>query len=59
MMPRRFDLKMKGRHVVEKACLHEVIGIDTGFREVRGRTAEEASDGPHGLQEGRHAKVVE
>jgi hypothetical protein len=29
MMPRRFDLKMEGCHVVEEAGVHEVIGIDT------------------------------
>jgi len=30
MMPCRFDLKMKGCHVVEQAGVHEIVGIDTG-----------------------------
>jgi hypothetical protein len=44
MVPRRFDLKMEGCHVVEEAGVHGVIGINTRLREMRGRTAEEASD---------------
>jgi len=50
---------MEGCHVVEEASVHEIIGIDTRLREMRGRTVEEASDGPHSLQEGRHAEVIE
>jgi hypothetical protein len=59
MVPRRFDLEMEGRHVVEEARVHEVVGVIARLRAVSGRAAEEASDGPHGLQEGRHAEVVE
>ena len=59
MMPYRFDLKMERRHIVEEARVHEIIRIDTGICKVGGRTVEKASDGSYGLQEGRHAEVVE
>jgi hypothetical protein len=59
MVPSRFDLKMKWRHVVEEARFHEVVGISARVRAMKGRTIKEASDGPYGLQEGRHAQVVE
>src|SRR5262245_22937550 len=59
MMPRCFDLKMEGCHVVVETRVHEGIGINARLREMRGRTAKKASDGPHGLQKGRHAEVIE
>jgi hypothetical protein len=59
MVPCGFDLKVDGRHVVEKARVHEVVGINTRLSAVPGRTVEKACDGPHGLQEGGHAEVIE
>jgi hypothetical protein len=58
MMPRCFDLEMEGRHVVEEPCIHEVVRVGAGRCAVLGRAVEEAPDGPHGLQEGRHAELV-
>jgi hypothetical protein len=54
-----FDLEVERRHVVEEARVHEVVGVSTRLRAMPGRTIEEARDGAHGLQEGRHAEVLE
>jgi len=59
MVPRRFDLEMEGRHVVEEPGLHEVVRVGACLGAVPGRAVEEAPDGFHGLQEGRHTEVVE
>jgi hypothetical protein len=59
MVPRRFDLEMKGRHVAEELGVHEVVRVGAGLGAVPGRAVEEAPDSPHGLQEGRHAEIVE
>ncbi len=59
MVRTRFDLEMEGRHVVEEPGLHEVVRVGAGLGAVLGRAVEEAPDGPHGLQERRHAEVVE
>jgi hypothetical protein len=59
MVPCRFDLEMEGRHVFEEPGVHEVVRVGAGLGAVLGRAVEEASNGPHGLQEGRHAEVVE
>jgi len=54
MVPGRFDLKMKGRHVV-----HELVRVSAGFGAVPDCALEEAPNGPDGLEEDRHAEVVE
>jgi hypothetical protein len=59
MMPRCFDLEMEGRHIVEEAGMYEVVRVCAGFGTVPGRAVQEAPDGLHSLQEGRHAEVVE
>ncbi len=59
MVPRRFDLEMEGRHVGEEPGVHEVVRVGAGLGAVLGRAVEEAPHGPYGLQEGRHAEVVE
>jgi hypothetical protein len=56
---RGFDLEMEGRHVVEEAGVHKVVRIGAGLGAVPGGTVEETRDSAHGLQEGRHAEVVE
>jgi hypothetical protein len=58
MMPRCFDLEMKGRHIVEEPGEHEVVRVCARLGAVPGRAVEEAPDGLHGLQEGRHAEVI-
>jgi hypothetical protein len=50
---------MKGRHVGKEAGVHEVIGISTRFHAMSDRAIEEARDGGHGLEKGRHAEVIE
>jgi hypothetical protein len=59
MMPGRFDLKMEGCHIVKEPGVHEVVWICPGLGAVTDRAVEETPDGLHGLQEGRHAQVVE
>src|SRR5258708_32105665 len=59
MMPGRFDLKMEGRHIVKEPGVHEVVRICPGRGAVPDRAVEETPDGLHGLQESRHAQVVE
>ena len=59
MVRQGFDLEMEGRHVVEQAGVHEVVRVGGGLGAVPDRAVEEARDGAHGLQEGRHAEVVE
>jgi len=50
---------VEGRHIVEEPGVHEVVRVYVGLSAVPGRTVEETPDGLHGLQEGRHAEIVE
>ena len=59
MVGQGFDLEMKGRHVVEEAGVDKVVRVGAGLGAVLGSAVEEAGDGADGLQEGRHAEVVE
>jgi hypothetical protein len=59
MVPRSLDLEMEGRHVVVEPDAHEVIWVGAGLGAVPDSAFEEASNGAHGLQEGRHAELVE
>jgi hypothetical protein len=58
MVPRRFDLKVERRHVIEQPSLHEGVRFCADLSAVPGRAAQKASDGPHCLQEGWNAEVV-
>jgi hypothetical protein len=49
----RFDSETMPRE-----CVYEVVRVCAGLGAVPGRAVEEAPDGLHGLQEGRHAEVV-
>jgi hypothetical protein len=59
MVRQGFDLEMEGRYVVEEAGVDKVVWVGAGLGAVPGSAVEEARDGAHGLQEGRHAEVVE
>jgi hypothetical protein len=59
MVPRGLDLEMEGGHVGVKARGHEGVGIDARLREMRRRAVEDAVEGAQGLQEGRHAELIE
>jgi len=48
MVPGRFDLKMKGRHVVEEPGVHELVRVSAGFGAVPDCALEEAPNGPDG-----------
>jgi hypothetical protein len=57
MMRQGFDLEMEGRHVGVEA--DEVVRVGASFGAMLGRAVEETSDCAHGLQECRHAEVIE
>jgi hypothetical protein len=59
MVPRRFNLEVEGSHVVEEPGGDEAVRIGADLSAVLGRAGKKAPDGAHGLQEGRHAEIVE
>jgi hypothetical protein len=59
MMPCRLDLEMKWGHVIDQADFHKIVGVATGFHAMLGCAIKDTRESIHGLQEGRHAKVVQ
>jgi hypothetical protein len=59
MVRQGFDLEMERYHVGEEAGLHDFFHVGPSLGTTSGPAIEEASDSAQGLQEGRHAEVVE
>jgi hypothetical protein len=59
MMPCCLDLEMKWGHVIDQANFHKVVGVVARFRAMLVGAIKDTRESIHGLQEGRHAEVVE
>jgi hypothetical protein len=59
MVPSSLNLEMEGRHVIVESGSHEFIWVGARRGAVPARAVEETRNGAYGLQEGRHAELVE
>jgi hypothetical protein len=58
-MPCRLDLEMKWSHVINQANLNKIVRVLAVFPAMFARAIKNTRESIHGLQEGRHAQVIQ